>query len=241
MNFLICNAIFLLERVSVGSFQHFLPVILAILFAVFFIKYAKSKLKENQQNRVIHRFACFVSLTVIVFHIHKLSFGHYNIATDLPLYLCSLLGIIIPVFTYYRKLWMYEVLLFWIIVGTLQGVITPDIPEGFPSFDYFRYWIVHLGLLIIISYAIFVLKMRPKLKSVFKSFLALQFYLLMTVTINYVLNSNYFYLNQKPKSASILDCFGAWPYYIIVSQILVIPSFLLIYFLFALVRKGKMS
>ncbi|MEP1487085.1 MAG: hypothetical protein ABJK28_01500 [Algibacter sp.] len=83
--------------------------------------------------------------------------------------------------------------------------------------------------------------MRPKLKSVFKSFLALQFYLLMTVTINYVLNSNYFYLNEKPKSASILDCFGAWPYYIIVSQILVIPSFLLIYFLFALVRKGKMS
>ncbi|WP_290698864.1 hypothetical protein [Lacinutrix sp.] len=40
--------------------------------------------------------------------------------------------------------------MFWIIAGTSQAVITPDISIGFPSFDYFRYWIAHLGLLIII-------------------------------------------------------------------------------------------
>lgn len=241
MNFLICNAIFLLERVSVGSLQHILPIVFTVLFAVFFIQYAKNKLNESQQKVILHRLAIFVSITVIVFHVYKISLGNYNLATDLPLYLCSLLGIVIPVFTYYRKLWMYEVLLFWIIAGTLQGVITPDISEGYPSFDYFRYWVVHLGLLIIIFYATFVLKMRPKLKSVLKSFLALQGYIFIMILINYALNSNYFYLNAKPESASILDYFGEWPYYVIVSQIIVIPYFLLIYLPFYIASKRKLK
>ncbi len=135
---------------------------------------------------------------------------------------------------------MYEILVFWIIAGTSQGVITPDILEGFPSFDYFRYWTVHLGLLSIIFYATFVFNMRPKLKSVFKSFFALQIYLIVMMLINYVLNANYFYLNEKPKSASVLDLFGEWPYYIMVAQLFLIPYFLIIYLPFYLAnRKAK--
>ena len=132
---------------------------------------------------------------------------------------------------------MYEVLLFWIIGGTLQAVITPDIELGFPSFDYFRYWVVHLGLLIVVFYSIFVFNMQPKLKSVFKSFLALQLYVVIMVIINKLLNGNYFFLNEKPQSVTVLDYFGDWPWYIIVVQIIVIPLFLLIYLPFHLTRK----
>jgi len=124
---------------------------------------------------------------------------------------------------------MFEILVFWIIGGTLQAVITPDISVGFPSFDFFRYWTVHLGLLVIIFYAIFVFKMKPTFKSIFKSFLALQVYVVIMILINYLLKANYFYLNEKPKSASLLDYFGEWPYYIIVAQLIVLPLFFLIY------------
>ncbi|MFV9550143.1 TIGR02206 family membrane protein [Algibacter sp. PT7-4] len=237
MSFLIFNAIFLLTRVTIGSFQHIFPIVVSLLFCVLFINYAKRKLKKNKQQKVLHVFACLVSLTVLVFHLHKISIGNYLVSTDLPLYLCSLMGLIIPVFTYYRKFWMYEILLFWIIGGTLQGVITPDIEFGYPSFDYFRYWVVHLGLLIIIFYATFVFKMRPKLKSVFKSCFALQVYVVVIVIINMLLKANYFYLNKKPESASVLDYFGDWPWYIIVVQIIIIPLFLLIYLPFYLTKK----
>jgi hypothetical integral membrane protein (TIGR02206 family) len=134
---------------------------------------------------------------------------------------------------------MYEVLLFWIVAGTLQGVITPDIAEGFPTFDYFRYWIVHLGLLIIIFYATFVFGMRPTFKSIFKSVLALQVYVVMMVAINALLDANYFYLNEKPKSASVLDYFGDWPYYIIVTQLILVPYFLVIYLPFYIEKRRK--
>lgn len=71
--------------------------------------------------------------------------------------------------------------------------------------------------------------MRPKFKSVFKSFVALQIYVVLIMLTNDVLDANYFYLNEKPESASLLDYFGEWPLYIVVVQLLAIPYFLLIY------------
>jgi hypothetical integral membrane protein (TIGR02206 family) len=241
MNFLICNAIFLYERVTIGTLEHIFPVILAFIFNILLICFSKYKLNKSQQEKTIFCFSVLISLTVIVFHVYKISKGNYTIANDLPLYLCSLLGLLIPVFAYYRKYWMYEILLFWIIGGTLQAVLTPDIPFGFPNFDYFRYWIVHLGLLTVIFYVTFVFNFRPKLKSVFKSFFALQVYVIAIVVINYTLNANYFYLNEKPKSASLLDFFGEWPIYIIVVQLIVIPLFLLIYLPFYLSEKNYLA
>ena len=228
--------IFLNSRVEIGSFQHILPILFAIGFGIFLINYANRNLSEEKQRKVIHYFAIFLSLTIIVFHCYQISLGNYKLQSDLPLYLCSLLALLIPIFTYYRKYWMYEILLFWIIAGTSQGIFTPDIADGFPNPDYFRYWIVHLGLVIIILYATIVFKMQPKLKSVFKSILALQVYVVTMILINYVLNANYFYLNAKPEATSLLDYFGDWPFYIIVGQLVIIPYFLLIYLPFHLIK-----
>lgn len=230
-----------IQRVAFGSLEHWLPILIALILGVAIIYYAKKHPGLKIQSQLIHIIAIGVSLTVIGFHLHKLLFDDYDIQKDLPLYLCSLLAILIPLFTYYRKFWMYEILVFWIIAGTLQAVITPDIASGFPSFNFIRYWVVHLGLLMIISYATFVFKMMPTFRSVFKSFLALQLYFLAIMFINYLLNANYFYLNRKPQSASLLDYLGEWPLYIIVVQIILIPYFMLIYLPFYFYQRKKGS
>ena len=218
-----------LNRVTIGSKEHLIPILLAVVFTVLFIRYSRTRFNAEYKKKAIHVFAILVSLVVILFHLYYMSKGDYNFTTDLPLYLCSFLALLIPIFTYYRRYWMYEILLFWIIAGTLQGVLTPDIAEGFPSFDYFRYWVVHLGLLVIIFYATFVFNMRPKFRSIFKSILALQVYVIMMLLINYLMDANYFYLNSKPESASLLDYFGKWPYYILVTQLILVPYFMIIY------------
>lgn len=227
----------LIQRVKIGSVEHVFPILMAVIFAVYFIRYSRCKLSLIQQHNAFNVLGISVSLTVAIFHLYHISLGGYDLKTDLPLYLCSFIALLIPIFTYYRKFWMFEILLFWIVAGTLQGVVTPDISIGFPTFDYFRYWVVHLGLLTIIFYATFVFGMRPKFKSIFKSILALQVYVVLMVLVNYNLDANYFYLNQKPKSASILDYFGEWPYYIIVGQLILIPCFLIIYLPFHLTKK----
>lgn len=220
------------RRVLIGSIEHLVPIIISIIFAFFLIRYASRKNNDVIKFKLFNCLGVFISISVISFHFYYAIFGSYNIKTDLPLYLCSLIAVIIPIFTFTRKYWMFEILFFWIIVGTLQGIITPDIAVGFPSLDYFRYWIVHLGLFSLIFYAILVLKMRPKFNSTFKSFFALQMYVLLMITVNFVLDANYFYLNEKPQSASVLDYFGEWPFYIIIVQIIIIPLFFIVFFLF---------
>ena len=158
----------------------------------------------------------------------------YDINEDLPLFLCGLMGLIIPFFTVSRKYWMYEILVFWVFAGTLQAVITPDIDTGFPTFNFIRYWVLHSGLILIMFYAFFVFKMKPTLKSLWKSFGALQIYVISMFTINYFLGSNYFYLNEKPKGATLLDIFGPWPIYLLVTELMILPFFFAIYLLFNL-------
>jgi len=228
-----------LQRVTIGSIEHLLPIGFAVLFSVVLINYAKHSSSQKLKTKLFKGLTVFVSLSVLSFHLYYIVFESYDIKTDLPLYLCSLIALLIPLFSYFRKYWLFEILVFWIIAGTLQGVITPDIAVGFPSLDYFRYWFVHLGLLAIIFYAIVVFKMKPKLKSIFKSFFALQLYVVFMIIINFLLDANYFYLNQKPKSASVLDYFGEWPYYIIVAQLIIIPLFYLIYVGFILSSKWR--
>ena len=229
----------LFSLVEIGSLQHIIPIIITVILSIILIRFSNRKLNQKQQEQVFKALGFFVSYTVLVFHLHLIFKGNYNIATDLPLFLCSFMALFIFIFTNNRKYWLFEILLFWIIAGTSQAVVTPDIPFGFPSFDYFRYWIAHLGLLVIIFYAIFVLKMRPTWKSMFKSFLALQLYAIIIFGINYILNGNYFYLNKKPNSASALDYLGEWPIYLLTIEAILIPYFFIIYLPFFLTKKRK--
>jgi len=229
----------LFSLVEIGSLQHIIPIIITVILSIILIRFSNRKLNQKHKEQVFKALGFFVSYTVLVFHLHLIFKGNYNIATDLPLFLCSFMALFIFIFTNSRKYWLFEILLFWIIAGTSQAVVTPDIPFGFPSFDYFRYWIAHLGLLVIIFYAIFVLKMRPTWKSMFKSFLALQLYAIIIFGINYILNGNYFYLNKKPNSASALDYLGEWPIYLLTIEAILIPYFFIIYLPFFLTKKRK--
>ncbi|WP_339876748.1 TIGR02206 family membrane protein [Olleya marilimosa] len=218
----------ILSRVQFGSLEHLLPIIVALILCWFLFYLIKTQ-SDHLKFKVFKGLGIFVSGFMAIFHLYKIGQGSYSLQTDLPLFLCSFMALFIFIFTFTRRFLLFEILFFWTIIGTSQGVITPDIEIGFPSYDYIRYWIVHLGLLTIIAYAIVVLKMRPKFKSVFKSFVVLQVYVLIIMVINYLLDANYSYLNNKPLSGSVLDLLGDWPNYVIVVQLALLPLFLLIY------------
>lgn len=226
-----------MQEFVIGSLPHIVPIVLGVIFGSTVIYFAKNNCDVAQQRQIFNGLGVLVSLTIFAYHLFLISKGNYNIKTDLPLFLCSWMALFIFVFTYSRKYWMYEILLFWIIAGTTHGVITPDIANNFPDLDFFRYWIAHIGLIIIILYATFVFKMKPTLKSVFKSFLSLQVYMVLLFLVNHFLGSNYSYLNKKPTSSSVLDYFGDWPSYIFVVESFLIPYFLIIYLPFYIFKK----
>ena len=219
------------------SGQHILISAIVIVFGTLLIYWAK-KQSEQIQFLTGNIIASSISLTVIFGSILNIYKQDFNYQEDLPLHLCSFLALVIPVLSYTRKYIYYEIFFFLILAGTLQSLITPS-DYNFLNFNFFRYWFVHSGLVLFMFYATFVYKMRPTIKSVFKSFIGMQFYMVLMFLINHLLGSNYFYTNRKPDATTLLDVFGEWPQYIFVVELIVIPFFLLIYFPFYLTRKKE--
>ena len=217
------------------SVQHAIVALFCICFG-FALIFITKKQTHKVQSIIGNIFAfsiCFTVLLGTFVHLYK---GNFNIQEDLPLHLCSFLALIIPVLSVTKKFVYYEIFFFLILAGTLQSLITPD-EHNYLNFPFFRYWFVHAGLVVFMFFATFIYKMRPTLRSVGKSFLGMQAYMLFMFILNYFLGSNYFYTNRKPDVATALDLFGDWPQYIFVVEILVIPYFMLIYLPFYLTRK----
>ncbi|MFT4761428.1 MAG: putative integral membrane protein (TIGR02206 family) [Paraglaciecola sp.] len=78
-------------------------------------------------------------------------------------------------------------------------------------------------------YITVVFKMYPTFKSLWKSFLAANFYLVFVYIMNVLLGSNYAYLLGKPPVASALDLMGPYPWYILTGQAVAAVLFILVW------------
>jgi hypothetical integral membrane protein (TIGR02206 family) len=217
------------------SIQHLLVILFFICFGAILILFTQ-KQKKNNQTKIGNILAFSISFTVILGTILNISKDDFNYQEDLPLHLCSFLALIIPILSITRKFLYFEIFFFLILAGTLQSLITPD-EYNYLNFPFFRYWFVHAGLVIFMIFAVFIYKMRPTIRSVGKSFLGMQAYMLFMFVLNYFLGSNYFYTNRKPNVATLLDLFGDWPQYIFMVELLIVPYFLLLYMPFYFTRK----
>lgn len=216
--------------------QHLFTLLFFLIVGISLIRWAK-KLSEDRKYLVLHRIAVGLSATVLIWTGLKILTRGFIIEEDLPLHLCNIMALLLPVFTYTRKKLYFQVLFFWILAGTSHALITPELNNGIPNFIYFKYWLVHAGLIIFVFYGVLVLKIKPSLKSVFIAFLSLQIYIVLMFMVNAVVGSNYFYTQGKPEGASALDYLGDYPNYIWIVELIMIPYFMLFYLPFYL--KGK--
>lgn len=221
--------------------QHWYALLFFLIFGIVLIVGSKKYASQRQQIVIGNIYALFLALVIVAWTFIKIVLDDFSLKTDLPFHLCNIIALLMPIYAFTRKRVIYEVLLFWVFAGTIQALITPDVNNGFPHFTYLKYWLAHAGVVVFMLYATFVYKESPSLKSVFKSFIALQVYIVVIYVVNLIFDSNYFYVNAKPDAATLLDFFGDWPYYILVSELVMIPLFLIIYSPFYIAQRIKKS
>lgn len=209
---------------SAYSTSHSVVMLIAVaLIASIFV--ANKKL-NYQQNLLIGRsLSLFLALTVVVYTIFEIVFGRFTIAEDLPLSTCNLFCILAPWLFWRPNFKFFVVVYFLVMAGTLQAVITPDLYRGFPSYGFFKYWITHVGLVLLVIHYVVCFELYPTAKSMLSAFAWLNIYVLALLPINFLLGANYFYLMAKPINPSVLDYFGPWPIYILVAELLVMGFF----------------
>jgi hypothetical integral membrane protein (TIGR02206 family) len=221
---------FLSDSIPFATFgtQHLLTLMSFITLVVATLLIASRW--TNAGKKRLFRGACWSVFSIYVILLLLLySVDGIQPSYNLPLYLCNITGLALPLFAHRINQPFFEVFYFWIIGGTLQAIITPDLTSGFPSFYYFKYWILHLGLVYVILIATFVLGYRPRFKGIWLAWICLELYFILMLGVNYLLGSNYLYLNEKPAMPTALDFFGPWPIYVVVVQLIVIPVFILLY------------
>ena len=224
--------------------DHLWGIAVSVLFIVIIPWISVKYLNRKSQNHLGIIIGYIVMLNYPVWVILEIIAGSFDMSLHLPVHLCRLSNLLIPLVMIKRHFLTFEILFFWGLSGSLQGAITPDISAGFPHFHYFRFWVGHNGIILALVYAVVVFKMRPTSYSIWKSFIALNIFLILAVIVNLVLDANYFWICGKPTTPtgehvpSILDFMGPWPWYILSAEFLALFHFVLAYLPFYFLKKN---
>ena len=210
--------------------SHVFSIILFLVLALSIPYLAKKNLNENQQLFLGKIIGVLVLTGYLSWVILEILAGSFNLKLHLPFHLCRTANVLIFVVLFFRSFLAYEIVFFWGLT-VIHAVITPDITQGFPHYHFVRYWLTHQLMIIGIIYATFVYDIRPHKKSIYKSFVALLLFFLITIPVNLLLDANYFWICGKPPVGTVLDYFGPWPWYLVVATLLALIHFYFFYYL----------
>ena len=211
------------------GFDHVLSIGILIILSFTIPFYAKNYLSERQQHILGSAIGILVAFGYLSWLVLEIMGGTYSTKLHLPFHLCRTANLLIPIVLIFRSYLAYEIVFFWGLT-VIHAVITPDITQGFPHFHFIRYFLSHHLMIIAILYATFVYDIRPRKESIYISFFCLLLFLLITIPVNLMLDSSYFWICGKPPVDTILDYFGPWPWYIVVSAVLAFLHFYFFYY-----------
>ena len=219
--------------------SHGIPVLFFIILGTIIILYGQRLTNRQAQKRLllIISFIPFVSFCLFV--MMQIATGVFSIKNDLPIFICRFLALTAPIVYWKENKFWTGVFYFWILAGTLNAVITADLRFDYPHWNYFIYFAMHCALIILPIYYCVVLKHRIALKDLWNGYWTANVFILVTMIINFTIESNYMFTREKPLVASLLDHLGPWPWYIVAVQFIALVLFGLLYLPF--LRRNKQS
>src|SRR5205085_10081266 len=191
----------------------FHPYGVAHLFVIFLtiaLPFALAALVRRTKSSAIERIivgalSCALVVNYFVYLSLVGQFGAVSWEQLLPLQLCDWAMVVIIVAMWTRRPRWFEVAYFWGIGGTVQALLTPNLPYGFPDFRFFSFFISHCGIIIGIVFLMLTRKYRPYPFSIVKVFLWSELYFVITMTADAIIGYNYGFLLHKPEAFSILS------------------------------------
>lgn len=195
---------------SASKFYPWSPSHLTVIFLTVVLPFLLAFLVRRTRSRRLERSICLtISLLLLTNYIAYLVIAR-NFGVDrwyklIPLQLCdwAMVVIIGALWTGNRR-WL-EVAYFWGIGGTLQAIITPNLPFGFPDLRFLSFFVAHSGIIIGIVFMMLIYGFRPRPMGVVRTFLWTEIYFVAAFTVDLLTGENYGFLLHKPEAASLLS------------------------------------
>jgi hypothetical integral membrane protein (TIGR02206 family) len=146
-------------------------------------------------------------------------------AQPLPLQLCDVAIFIAAFALLTRHPLLVEVTYFWGLAGTIQALFTPDLPQHYPSYPYFQYYIAHGGVVAAALVLVFGLGIRPRPWALVRVTGLTLAYAALVGFVDALTGADYMYLRSKPVASTPLDWMGPWPWYILSAAVVALLLF----------------
>jgi len=154
--------------------------------------------------------------------------GAWTPAIGLPLQLCDAAAFLAAAALWTRRRWLAELLWFWALAGTLQALLTPDIPEPYPSFLWFQYYAAHGGVVAAALFLVIGLRLAPRPGAALRAAGLTAAYAAAVGAVDVVTGGDYLFLRRPPIHPSLLDVMGPWPWYLLSAAALAVVLFALL-------------
>jgi len=149
----------------------------------------------------------------------------------LPLHLCDIATFTAGFALLTKRPLLCAMTYFWGLAATFQALLTPAISVGFPHPPFLMFFIQHFAIVATALYLPLVVGWRPKLpfwKGPMEIFGWSVIYLLLAMTVNRTLGTNFGFASRPPDNPSLIDHLGPWPWYLFSMQAIAMVFFLLL-------------
>ena len=201
------------------SAPHIIALILTVLIAAL-VLWLGSRMQERGRYRLCRVLGGIVLFQLVSEYIWRACVDDYGPwQYNLPLHFCSFMSVFAFIALWWRVRRACAIVYFGVLVGSIQGLITPAMADGYPSMAFFVFFIAH-SLLLVVALAIPVLLgWRARGWDDLKTLLMMDAYLLLIHPINLWLSTNYGYTMGAPIPGTLLDYLGPAPWYYLWAQL----------------------
>ncbi len=188
-------------------------------------------LKKKQKTNVLYAIGLILVFSYIYSPLRSYLIGDWNTATDLPLHLCGISGLICAILPFLkRKQVLFDFVFYTGIIGGIMSMLTPQMNSYDGSqFAYLEYYVRHSIILVMPIYLLQNYGMELTKKSMIRTFIALNVLLAIIMPFNFYVGGNYMYLAEPPQVKNPL-VIGEWPYYVLWFEVFMIVLLLVLFY-----------
>ena len=188
-------------------------------------------LNKKQNTFILYAMGLILVFSSIYSPLRSYLIGDWNTATDLPLHLCGISGLICAILPFLkRKQVLFDFVFYTGIIGGIMSMLTPQMNSYDGSqFAYLEYYVRHSIILVMPIYLLQNYGMELTKKSMIRTFIALNVLLAIIMPFNFHVGGNYMYLAEPPQVKNPL-VIGEWPYYVLWFEVFMIVLLLVLFY-----------
>ncbi|MFM8771217.1 MAG: TIGR02206 family membrane protein [Candidatus Kapaibacterium sp.] len=170
--------------------------------------------KADAIRRII---AWILIINIVVYQSYRIAAGYWSASTDLPMHLCAWANVVTALALLTKKPLFAEIAWCWVMTGSVNALITPQLDNPFPEVPFIYFVIGHTGLITAVCTIVFGYDIRPRPGAWLRVMAASQVYFLSAIAVNALTKANYGFLDPMDpfRNQTVLAVFpndGIWFY-----------------------------